>query len=79
MSFTDLSLPTIDRQRCTGCRACIEVCPTNALGQVAERAALVDPSACIWCARCEEICPTNAIGLPYVIRFGDKDPPWPER
>lgn len=72
MSFTDLPLPTIDRNLCTGCHACIDVCPTNALEQVDGRAALVRPAACIWCSRCEQLCPTDAIGLPYLIRFADQ-------
>ena len=71
MDIDELSLPVIDRTRCIACGACIDACPTHALGWVAERAALVDPAACIWCSRCERICPTDAIGLPYVIRFTD--------
>jgi ferredoxin len=74
MFSNQLPLPAIDRKRCIGCGNCIAVCPTNALGQVAEQAALVDPAACIWCACCEEICPTDAIGLPYLISFHDTPP-----
>lgn len=69
MSMVELPLPIIDQRRCIGCGECIEICPTGAIGQVGDRAALVDPQACSWCGHCEARCPTDAIGLPYLIRF----------
>jgi NAD-dependent dihydropyrimidine dehydrogenase PreA subunit len=62
-------LPQIDRALCTGCGSCIEVCPTGALGLVANRSVVVHPAACSYCAACEDVCPTGAIGLPYQISF----------
>lgn len=60
-------LPSIDRNRCTGCGLCIDTCPTHALAQKAERAYLAHPDACTYCTACEEVCPENAIALPFLI------------
>jgi ferredoxin len=60
-------MPHINRDICTGCKRCIEVCPTKALGQIEEKAALVFPSLCTYCTACETICPVNAIELPYLV------------
>ena len=62
-------IPQINRVLCTGCGSCIEACPTEALGEVEGKAAVVQPQACTYCAVCEDICPTSAIGLPYLISF----------
>jgi formate hydrogenlyase subunit 6/NADH:ubiquinone oxidoreductase subunit I len=62
-------LPRIDAARCTGCERCIEICPTQALAQVADKAALLYPDRCTYCTLCEDICPTNAIALPFLIVF----------
>ena len=65
--MTELWMPQIDALKCTGCGECITACPTNALGRVSEKAALLRPDACTYCAACEDICPVDAIALPYLI------------
>jgi electron transport complex protein RnfB len=60
-------LPRIDRAACTGCRKCVEACPTHALAQVQGKAALVYPDLCTYCTACEDLCPTDAIELPYLV------------
>ncbi|MCB0045494.1 MAG: 4Fe-4S binding protein [Caldilineaceae bacterium] len=62
-------LPTIDADLCTGCRLCVEVCPTDALDQVDEKASLAYPERCTYCIACEDICPEDAIALPFLVRF----------
>lgn len=61
------AMPQINRSLCTGCGDCITVCPTHALGQVAGKAALLEPDACTFCAACEDVCPVFAIDLPFLI------------
>ena len=69
----DLPLPRISAERCTGCRRCVELCPTQALAQVGEKAVLAYAERCTYCALCEDICPENAIALPFLIVFAEAD------
>lgn len=62
-------LPLIDQQRCNGCAACVQACPTGALGLRQQRAALIHPGLCSYCLACEDLCPTGAIQLPLLIGF----------
>jgi NAD-dependent dihydropyrimidine dehydrogenase PreA subunit len=66
-------VPKINQFLCNGCGACIETCPTAALGWQAEKAILAYPEKCIYCAYCETICPQNAIELPYLILHYEED------
>lgn len=60
-------LPQINRDLCTGCRRCVEVCPTQALDQFLGKAYLRFPEACTYCTACEDLCPEGAIALPFLI------------
>lgn len=53
---------TIDIERCTGCGACLEACPTGALYLVDGKAA-VDNALCRECEACLQACPSEAITL----------------
>jgi NAD-dependent dihydropyrimidine dehydrogenase PreA subunit len=50
----------IDTERCNGCGACTEVCPTGALYLV-DGKAVVDSTLCRECEACIATCPTEAI------------------
>jgi len=62
---------TIDMERCTGCGACVEICPTGALYLVDGKAA-VDNALCRECEACLKVCPSEAIALT------EQPEPWPE-
>ncbi|MFW5988109.1 MAG: 4Fe-4S binding protein [bacterium] len=58
----------IDKERCKGCRLCIEICPikiielsdnTNSHGY--NPAQVIDLNKCISCGNCAQICPDLAI------------------
>jgi NAD-dependent dihydropyrimidine dehydrogenase PreA subunit len=54
----------IDSERCTGCGACVEVCPTGAIqlaGDAARRYAEIHRAACRECRACIQVCPAGAI------------------
>jgi Ni,Fe-hydrogenase III small subunit/NAD-dependent dihydropyrimidine dehydrogenase PreA subunit len=44
----------------SGCRECVEVCPTEALRLAGQRIQL-DLGRCLFCPECERACPTGAI------------------
>jgi Fe-S-cluster-containing hydrogenase component 2 len=50
----------IDVARCTGCGACVDVCPVGALALVDDKAR-VDEETCIGCEACVDACPEGAI------------------
>ena len=54
----------VDRARCTGCGACVEVCPTGAIRLVqgaTVQYAEIDAAKCRQCEACVEACPEKAI------------------
>ena len=50
----------IDSDKCIGCVACSQVCPTLAI-RVRENLARVNAELCIDCGECERVCP---VGIP---------------
>jgi len=55
--------PALDSAKCAaGCRACVEICPTDAVIGREEAAPLrIDLGRCIFCRECEKQCPGDAI------------------
>lgn len=54
--------PVADPELCTGCRACVDQCPIEAL-KMEEDVPAVEEELCITCFCCQEICPEKAIRL----------------
>lgn len=55
-----MAIPKIDKDACTGCGECVEVCPTEAIS-MAEESAAIDDTLCIECGACLYDCPADAI------------------
>ena len=57
----------VDAHKCTGCAACVTICPTNVFDYADERPVEARPEACVQCVLCADVCP--------VLRPADKDLP----
>ncbi len=51
----------INNAWCTGCRICVDVCPTKVLDMRGDKAYVKNLEACTLCALCELKCPDFAI------------------
>ncbi|MEZ4365430.1 MAG: NAD(P)-binding domain-containing protein [Kofleriaceae bacterium] len=54
-------LHDINDDRCTGCDACVAVCPTNVLELVDNKSRVLRFEDCIQCEACMFACPTEAL------------------
>jgi NAD-dependent dihydropyrimidine dehydrogenase PreA subunit len=50
----------INAELCTGCGACVEICPNGAM-QLIDGLAVLDQAACTQCQSCVDACPVGAI------------------
>jgi len=46
---------------CTGCTACVKVCPVGAIRGERKTLHMIDPAMCIDCGACGRICPHQAV------------------
>ena len=51
----------VDTEKCTGCEACVETCPVEAITMVDDNASISDE--CVDCGQCIDECPVEAITL----------------
>src|SRR3954452_17889410 len=52
---------SINDDRCTGCDACVAVCPTDVLELVTNKSRVARFDDCIQCEQCALVCPTTAL------------------
>lgn len=50
------------KDKCTGCGACVDICPVEAVTLV-DGVAFVNRNDCSECGACEAECPTGAIQM----------------
>ncbi len=62
----------INDDRCTGCDACVAVCPTNVLDLVQNKSRVLRFEDCIQCEACMFACPTEAL---VMFPEGSQPPP----
>ncbi len=70
----------INDDRCTGCDACVAVCPTNVLDLISNKSRVLRFEDCIQCEACMWACPTEALVMfpegtvPPPVRVPNIDP-----
>jgi len=50
----------VNAEQCTGCGACVEICPDGAI-RLSENLAVLDQAICSQCQFCIDACPVGAI------------------
>ena len=60
-----LLIHSINDDRCTGCDACVTVCPTDVLELQHNKSRVARMSDCIQCEQCVSACPTTALVMHY--------------
>jgi MinD superfamily P-loop ATPase len=59
-------IPVIDKECCTGCGSCVEVCPPQAISFQNEKV-FIENDFCEECGFCVAECPVEAISLPFPL------------
>jgi NAD-dependent dihydropyrimidine dehydrogenase PreA subunit len=52
---------SIDSEKCTGCEACVRVCPVDAIAGEKKKPHQLDQSKCVKCRGCYEACKFDAV------------------
>lgn len=59
-------IPTLNRDICTGCENCIEVCPPRAICMENDKAR-IEEEFCEECGFCAAACPAEAITIVFPL------------
>jgi ferredoxin len=56
-----ITMFAIDEERCTGCMACVEPCPTEAISGEKKKPHVIDERKCTRCGACRVVCRYDAV------------------
>jgi electron transfer flavoprotein alpha subunit len=66
-----MAIVSVDKEKCTGCGACIDICPFGAPSLEGDTVVVNDQ--CTACGACLDVCPVNALSLPE-LELADTKP-----
>jgi ferredoxin len=85
-------MPWVNKEMCTGCGLCAQVCPVEAIVLTDDGKASINDDLCVRCGSCHDACPQEAVrhdseriprdvatNLQWVIRVLDHFETAPER
>jgi NAD-dependent dihydropyrimidine dehydrogenase PreA subunit len=53
----------VDKDACTGCGECVEICPVEVFELIDDKSEPVDADECLGCESCVEVCEAGAIAV----------------
>ncbi|WP_028316277.1 DUF362 domain-containing protein [Desulfatibacillum aliphaticivorans] len=59
----------VDKDKCTGCGSCEDVCPVGA-AKLEDEISIIDAKVCIGCGECMTVCPEKAINPDWATDIG---------
>jgi len=63
-----------DKDKCTGCKLCIKVCPSEAIEFIEENKKIkIYLSRCTFCSQCNDICPFKCLSMSNEFLLADSD------
>ena len=63
-----------DKEKCTGCKLCIKVCPSKAIEfKEEEKKIRIYIGRCIFCSQCNDVCPVNCLHMSEEFLLADAD------
>lgn len=61
--LNNVSTLKVDEDKCTGCGACLEVCPHEVLVMNSSHVMIRNLDACMECGACRRNCPFDAVSV----------------